>query len=205
MTGNLIFDIGAHRGEETDRYLAAGARVVAVEPQATLARELISRYNGNPALTVIAKACGAQEGRINLYASSHTWLATCDPGKWSEGRFNAHRWENCVEVEMTTLDRLIAEYGQPDFIKIDVEGYEKEVLRGLSVAVPALCYEFTVEFIGDAYECAHILLTLGDYEFAFCLGENKEPGVYIDAEMMFRQLAAIDAPLLWGDIYARLR
>lgn len=205
MIGDLIFDIGAHRGEETDRYLASGARVVAVEPQATLARELRSRHNGSPALTVVAKACGAQEGRINLYASSHTWLATCDPGKWSMGRFSNHRWENSQEVEATTLDRLIADYGKPDFIKIDVEGYEMEVLRGLSMAVPALCYEFTAEFMGDAYECARMLMELGNYEFAFCLGENKEPGVYADAETMFRQLAVIDAPLLWGDIYARLK
>lgn len=205
MTGNLIFDVGAHRGEETSRYLAAGARVVAVEPQLTLARELISRYSENYDLIVVAKACGAQEGRINLYASSNTWLATCDPGKWSIGRFYNHRWLNKTEVEMITLDRLIAYYGVPDFIKVDVEGYEMEVLRGLSVPVPALCYEFTAEFMDDARECARMLIELGDYEFAFCLGENKEPGVYTDTETMFRQLAAIDAPLLWGDIYARLK
>ena len=205
MTDNLIFDIGAHRGEETDRYLASGARVVAVEPQATLAQELRSRHNGSNALTVIAKACGAQGGVVNLYVSSNTWLATCDPNKWSQGRFNNRRWENSQEVEAITLDRLISDYGKPDFIKIDVEGYEAEVLRGLSVAVPALCYEFTEEFMDDARECADLLLTLGDYEFAYCIGKNGEPKIYTDAESMFRQLADIDINLLWGDIYTRLK
>ncbi len=203
--GSLVFDIGAHKGEQVERYLQAGARVVAVEPQIPLAEALVCRYQDNLNLTVIGKACGAQIGTVDLYSTVQSWLATCDPDKWRTGRFNGYFWRNKTTVKMTTLDALIVEFGQPDFIKIDVEGYEYEVLRGLTKAVKELCYEFTIEFIDDARACAVQLLRLGNYEFSVAIGNNTEPGKYSDTGVLFAQLEARKAEtMLWGDIYARL-
>ena len=47
----------------------------------------------------------------------------------------AVRWDSSI-VPATTLDELIAAYGIPAFVKIDVEGMEHEVLAGLSQPVP---------------------------------------------------------------------
>jgi hypothetical protein len=58
-----------------------------------------------------------------------------------------------VSVPVTTLDRLIARHGPPEHLKIDVEGYELEAVRGLSAAVRVISFEanlptFRAETVG---------------------------------------------------------
>jgi hypothetical protein len=62
---------------------------------------------------------------------------------------------------MTTLDKLIEQFGIPSFIKIDVEGFEYEVIKGLSKPVKALSLEFTPEIIESTYKCINYLQQLG--------------------------------------------
>lgn len=112
---------------------------------------------------------------------------------------------------MITLDALIAQYGIPAFCKIDVEGFERQVLTGLSQPLPALCYEYAIEFEDEALACARLLQALGDYEFNFAEGQNAKFAFsdWTTNEDEFfdkvRQVPCTDwKGLLWGDIYARL-
>ena len=66
----------------------------------------------------------------------HPTLASLAPGfadrMAAAPGFEHVRWDAAETVPVTTLDALIAEHGPPRFVKIDVEGHEAEVLRGLS-------------------------------------------------------------------------
>ena len=61
-------------------------------------------------------------------------------------------------VEMTTLGSLITAHGIPRYIKIDVEGHEVHVLRGLPQPVPFVSFEAILpEFLTETRECMEML------------------------------------------------
>ena len=90
------------------------------------------------------------------------------------GRFRNYSWDKTQTVSMTTLDQLIEEYGIPAFTKIDVEGFEYEVLKGLSQPLKALSLEFTPEFIASTFKCIEHLQSLGRIQLNYSLGETMQ-------------------------------
>src|SRR6185436_2583802 len=141
-----------------------GAKVVAVEPQPSCASILLEAFGGTPGLEIVQEALGSVPGTAQLALSDATTLSSMSRG-WvdavrSSGRFAEYRWSRSIEVPVTTLDALIARHGRPAFVKIDVEGFELEVLRGLSAPLPALSFEFTPEWSDSAEACVEHLGTL---------------------------------------------
>ncbi len=113
-------------------------------------------------------------------------------------------WETAVPVPVTTLDRLIEQYGRPAFTKIDVEGYELEVLQGLSQPLPALSFEYIAAVREMALSCLERLEQLGAYEFNYSTGESYTLGLpaWVDASEMAGLLSQLAEGS--GDIYGRL-
>ena len=149
--GDLVFDVGANVGNKTEILLALGARVVAFEPQPMCCREVAAR--GNKRLIVVSKAVGAKEGTAQLYLTSADAVASLLPD-WK-------RPDNLgtITVPVTTLDNAIDEFGVPTFCKIDVEGFELEVLKGLSRPISIISLEYHTEprDIQAVYDCMSIL------------------------------------------------
>src|ERR1700689_1393975 len=148
--GDLVFDIGANVGSHSRAFLNLGARVVAVEPDP----RCISELQSIPRLSVVHAAAG-EDGVFGQLKFGHSSVASTLSGKWIESatrvdRFGGFEWTGTLPVIQYSLDHLIQLYGVPQFIKIDVEGYEVEVLRGLSQPVRAVSFEFTPECLEEA-------------------------------------------------------
>lgn len=167
--GGLVFDVGANTGDMTYVFRLLGARVIAFEPQGEIYQQLEMRYSEDDRVVPINVALGRESGRARLIlGSDHSTTSLSEEyiAKVVErGALGDATWTPGSDVPIRTMDEMIVELGRPDFVKIDVEGFEAEVLAGLGTAVPALSFEITSEHIAPAVECVDHLSTLGEYEY----------------------------------------
>jgi FkbM family methyltransferase len=155
--GDICFDIGANTGNRTGVFVSLGAKVVAVEPQQELCKYLDAKFGRR--ITLVHKGVGDKEGKMTLHSpAKYSALATFSKEWIEQGRFKGDGWKETETVEITTLDLLIQQFGLPKFIKIDTEGYEAQVMKGLSYKIPYLSFEYmTPELNQQAIECIEML------------------------------------------------
>lgn len=209
--GDLCFDVGAHLGDRTAHFLRLGARVVAVEPQPRLFAGLRRRFGDDPRVTLIAAALGAAPARAQLAIDpAHPTVATLSPDymlQAGESRGFRHvNWRERIDVEVTTLDALIAAHGIPAFCKIDVEGYEHAVLEGLSRPLPAVSLEYLPAALDPALIAIARLNRLGPYRFNRSPGETMALAVprWLGAAEISSELKRLPHEERAGDVYAFL-
>ena len=91
---------------------------------------------------------------------------------------------NPTKVRTITLDEMVEKYGTPDMIKIDVEGYEYEVLQGLSAKQKKICFEWHEEEEDTLYKIVEHLQNLGYSQYGiigyFDEGDVFETATYSD-------------------------
>lgn len=209
--GDLAFDIGAHVGDRVSSFRRLGARVVALEPQPLAMRALRLIHGRDAAVRLIPAAAAARSGSLQLKintanptvstASAH-FIADADGATGWEGQV----WDDEITVPAVTLDELIAQMGRPSFIKIDVEGFEDEVLAGLTQPVAALSFEFTTIARDVALRGLARLSALGEYRYDVAMGETQilnfeKP---LNGDDMAHFLKTLPHSANSGDIYACL-
>jgi hypothetical protein len=101
---------------------------------------------------------------------SETFIKNTD----ATGRFKECTWSDKISIKLTTLSNLISQYGVPTFCKIDVEGFEVEVLKGLDVPIPMLSFEYCVpEMRQNLIDCLSELKRIDSLGvFNYCIGEK---------------------------------
>jgi hypothetical protein len=116
-------------------------------------------------------------------------------------------WDAAIDVPVTTLDGLVAEHGVPAFAKIDVEGFEADVLAGLSRPLPMLSFEFTTIQRDVAVRCLDRLMQLGDYRFDVALGEGQRLTFerWLTASQMQQHIEELPHEANSGDVYCMLQ
>jgi FkbM family methyltransferase len=155
-SSKLVFDIGANEGYITGIFLEAGYNVVAVEPAERNLSILHARFDKKSQIKILPVAIAQRTGSIDFFESSQHALGTAS-SKWSE--FNRTRKvtgsdQLPKQVEALSLDDMIDKFGKPVFVKIDVEGYELEVLKGLSKVIPLISFEAILPlFLQESLDC----------------------------------------------------
>lgn len=148
--GDVFYDIGANIGFFSNlaaRQVGKSGRVYAFEPVPSNATAIArsARLNDMNTIEVIAEAVGATTGRAELVLARHIGgaaLASADEPPDPAGR---------LEVTVTTLDDAIMQRSMrpPSLVKIDVEGAEIDVLRGMMETLrthrPTVIYEVDSE------------------------------------------------------------
>lgn len=175
-SGDLVFDVGANKGNRTVIFLELGAKVVAVEPQKECYEHLTKRFGDS--IDLIKLGLGEKESTATMYVSGSTLISSFSKDHvdmMQEDRFKGADWGDTIEIKMTTMDVLIEKYGTPAFCKIDVEGYEYDVLKGLSKPLKALSLEYIVpENTQVLVDCLAHLSNLGNIECNFSYGESMK-------------------------------
>lgn len=208
---SLVFDIGANVGDYTRTFLTLGAWVLAVDPLPACAERL--RCIPDKRLIVVQSAVGGALGQGTIHADKLSFLSSLSDGWLATARktprFQGCEWKQEISVPITTLDALISTHGMPHFIKIDVEGYEPQVLDGLSIMPPYLSFEFQAEWIDAALSCLRKPCFESGTEFNYFWGEAFE-GLVLDKWVSAEEMAAIivktdftPASNKYGDIIAR--
>lgn len=197
--GTLVFDIGANKGQKTEIFRLLGARVVAVEPNPRAVEVLGALVASDTNVEIVEAAMGAAPGRATLHAQGTASTASLRED-WPFSLYD--EWDE-FDVSVETLDSLIARFGVPDFCKIDVEGFELDVLRGLGRPLPLLSFEFFVGERDRLEACLSHLEALGPIEVNAIEMEvhNLLFREWIPPRRFLAEIAATGVPL--GDLFVR--
>ena len=210
---DIYFDIGANIGNRIEPIIDKNIKIIAVEPQPKCINVLKKKFGDK--ITIIKNGVGRKEEVKTMYISNaHTissfsqdWI---DATKKS-GRFSQYEWNKEIQIEMTTLDILINKYGTPKFIKIDVEGFELDVLNGLTKAVEYISFEYTFPERKQAMiNCIDRIIDISKgynlkFNYSFEESMNFSSNSWLTASQM---KAEIEKEMFkkssFGDIYSRI-
>ena len=136
MKPDLIFDVGMHRGEDTDFYLRKGFNVASIEANPDLVRACQNRFSAalrSGQLHIIEGAIADPSvgDTIKFYKNEHSVWGTIDP-TWAKRNVKAGRGSEQIDVKRVDIKDVFEKFGTPYFIKIDIEGADDLVLRGLA-------------------------------------------------------------------------
>jgi FkbM family methyltransferase len=144
LTPKTAIDVGAHHGVFSEALLEAGFEVHALEPNPTTFEELVRRLGSRPGFKAHQLAAGASDGEADLGLVQDPTGNYIDPSQFASlsglspppGLVSI----GAVRVKVRRLDSLVRdqEVPLPSFVKVDAEGMDLEVMRGLGALRPSL-------------------------------------------------------------------
>jgi FkbM family methyltransferase len=167
MPQGLVFDIGMNNGEDSAYYLPRGYSVVGVDANPALTAECALRFQqeiGAGRMKIVNAGVLDKTGEFTFYRNlqDHGW-SSFEPEMSNKGSWEA------IKVPCTAAQKLIAEYGKPYFMKIDIQGTDFQAIQSITqeTAPPYIRVELSaVDPIVEA------LLDLGYSSFKFVDGDT---------------------------------
>jgi FkbM family methyltransferase len=197
--GDLVFDIGANIGNQSEMFLKLGAKIIAVEPNPDLIEGLKKRFSGKEVI-IVNKGISSLDKTLKFKIFKD--LGHCT---FADEHPTSQKPLRVIEVETITLNSLIKDYGKPKFIKIDVEGFEYEVLKTLKQKINMICFEFLSERKEIYLKSIKYLQKIGYKEFNLTLNIDHKfiNQKWMNSNEVIKQIQNLPENCLFGDVYAR--
>jgi FkbM family methyltransferase len=206
-----VYDVGANLGDKAEIFRRIPARVVCFEPDRTNIEFLRQRFRNRTDVTIVGKALSDRTGTAEFHVFEEgDCLNTLSP-KWADvvvrefgPRFGvAKTLAGSYRVDTVTLDQAFAWLGRPDYLKIDVEGHELQVLLGMSEAPQAVSFEANLPgFRREALACLDHLASLApSMEFNYDVRGQLENAKWLSAGQMRSWLEETD--LVYFEVWGR--
>jgi FkbM family methyltransferase len=198
----LLFDIGANRGDAVVAGLEQGYEIIAIEPSRVFA-QLVKSHIYNSKVTPLRYAVSYLDyAQVEFYEADEDGLSTLNKD-WLTSDLMPYNGKVFTTTTATTItiDTLARIYGKPDLMKIDVEGAEWSVFRGMSKKYGTLTFEWTEVTMGQHIEQLQYLAGLGYTQVApqFIEHHLQQPAIWYSIKSFNFPVWHIDAGKLWEE------
>ena len=213
---SVAYYIGANTGRHCEDFSKVYDKVIAIEPNPVSYDKLVDRCKNIKNVICINKAVSNSKKSIDFFIPDNPMkseVATCNMS-WVEGKFKRVFDEGYskIEVSSTTLKELFSTHGEPNLIKLDVEGYERPIIETLEKKYIGckVIFEWSSELRIDAARCLQHLEKLGWGACQILRGDNpiNLSGDFRDWMSMYDGMVYLlkhPTPKIsgeWGDVYA---
>lgn len=165
----LLFDIGANAGGATAVGLSKGYKVIALDAAPRIFRTLVTNYIYNPNVVPLKYAVSDFDYKtVEFYETLETDALSSLNKEWLTSDtmpYNGFKYRT-INATTITVDTLAKIYGEPDLMKIDVEGAEWNVLKGMTKYHGELALEWTINTMVEHEKQMDYLYSIGYREFA---------------------------------------
>lgn len=173
---NKIFDIGSNNGVRLKTFIDFSNYIVAVEPDPDLVNIIRYRFSNLKYLHIEELAVSSENGEAEFEKKKYFGFNTLSK-KWSNilDSENVKTIDKLI-VKTVTLGDLIKKHGNPDYVKVDVEGFELEVLKNLDTKISIISFEVNLpDFLEESVEIVyHISKFNPNTSFNFRLGIDEK-------------------------------
>jgi len=136
LNKKLIFDVGLHKGEDTDFYLSKGFNVVAFEANPDLVTSCKVKFKKeieDNKLKIVEGAIAEDnfEKKIKFFRNKKNSVWGTVIKEWAERNEMDGAFSECIEVNSIDIREYYQKYGIPYYLKIDIEGMDLVCCRAL--------------------------------------------------------------------------
>jgi len=206
---NLIFDVGANIGNKSVIFAKIAKNVIAFEPTERLFLLLKKRLK-HTNVKMLNYALGSSVSSLEFFVIEGNDAYNSLSKKHIETTATQRdiaKVENVSTrtVHVDTLENAIQQFGIPKYIKIDVEGYEYEVIKGLKNSITLISFEVNLpDFLNESIKIIEYLAALSDDKYLFNFTAD---GPFLN-ETFINKVHAIrfltTSPLKYMEVYAKL-